>query len=244
MRTHAVPKCRGCRKNPKICLCHRIVPRALGHRLIVYQHPVECWRASNTALLITELYPSARILVRGDPQGEALLDRLLQEPGCRPYVVFPEPGAQEAGELARAGWPAGELPLFIMIDGSWRQARRMRRRLMAVKPMPAVRLEPARESGYRVRRQLRAGNLATAEAAALLIGRLDGREGADPALQELFDEWIDEILVMRGLMPLRSKAPARALLPMPERPPGGGLYADEAENELADRGEAQQRGRT
>jgi DTW domain-containing protein YfiP len=217
MRSHAVLKCRGCRKNPKVCLCDRIVPRELAHRVIVYQHPVEVWRASNTALLITMLYPSARIIIRGDPEGEALLDLLLAEPGCKPYVVFPEPGATEAGDLARTGWAPGERPLFIMIDGSWRQARRMRRRLMQAKVMPAVRLNPARESGYRVRRQIRAGNLATAEATALLIGRLDGREGADPALQDLFDEWIDEILVVRGMMRADAKPPARALLPMPPR---------------------------
>lgn len=218
MRTHAAPKCRGCRKNPKICICGRIPPRDLAHRLIIYQHPVEVWRASNTALLVTALYPSAELIVRGDPQGEALLDRLLAEPGCRPYLLFPEPGAQEAGELARTGWLAGQKPLWILIDGSWRQARRMRRRLIRQHPIPAVRLNPGRESGYRVRRQRRAGNLATAEAAALLIGRLDGRADPDPALQELFDEWIEEILVIRGMMPAAAKAPAKALLPMPPRP--------------------------
>lgn len=224
MRTHAKPKCRGCQKNPQVCICGRIVPRELEHRLIIYMHPIEVWRASGTALLITHLYPSSQIVIRGDPAGEALLERLIREPGCRPYVLFPEPGAAEAGALAAKGWPEGENPLFILIDGSWRQARRMRRRLMQVRPIPVVRLAPAKESAYRVRRQLRPGNLCTAEAAALLIGRLRGQDVPDPALQELFEEWIDEILVMRGMMLKSEKPPAKALLPMPERPPGGNLY--------------------
>ena len=214
MRTHENPRCQGCHKNPKICLCGRIPPRPLAHRLIVYQHPVEIWRASNTAMLITGLYPSAQIVIRGEPQGEAYLDRLLAEPDCRPFVLFPEPGAREAGEIAAAGFPEGIRPLWILIDGSWRQARRMRRRLIRERAIPAVRLDPARESNYRVRRQRRAGNLATAEAAALLIGRLNGEASPDAALQDVFDEWIEEILVMRGLLPIAQKAPARVLLPL------------------------------
>jgi DTW domain-containing protein YfiP len=212
MRTHGGERCPGCQKNPKICVCGRIAPRPLPHRLLVYQHPVEVWRASNTALLITRLYPSARLVVRGDPDGEDLIDRLLEEPGCRPFMLFPDPGAPEVAQVAAHGFAPDEKPLFLLIDGSWRQARRMRRRLMRARHIPVVRLVPDKMSGYRVRRQLREGNLATAEAAALLIGRLDGRDGPDPALQELFDEWIEEILVMRGMMRKDQKAPTKAFL--------------------------------
>jgi DTW domain-containing protein YfiP len=186
-----------------------VEPRTLPYLLVVYQHPVEVWRPTGSASLITETFPATRLFIRGEPESESALDDCLSEPGRRPHLVFPEEGAIEAGELSETPWSPGERPVFVLVDGSWRQARRMRRRLLKRHPMPVVTLKPAAESGYRVRRQRSPGNLATAEAAALLIGRLAGRAGPDPGLAELFDRWVRMVLILRGLPPDRDQACAR-----------------------------------
>ena len=200
MRAHGKMRCPGCYKHPKVCLCTGIEPQEIPVRLIIVQHPSEIWRPSNTAGLITRMFPrSCDLVVRGDPDGETKISKLLAEPNTRPYLVFPEPGAPEVGDLAAKGFSPDDRLVFVLIDGSWRQARRMRRRVEYLNTLPVVALHPAAPSTYRVRRQTRASNLSTAEAAALLLGRLAGLSGPHPALSKLFTEWIDRLLILRGI---------------------------------------------
>jgi DTW domain-containing protein YfiP len=174
--------------------------------MVIFQHPTEVWRPSNTAFLITQLYPSTLLVIRGDPDGETAFNQLLDGGEFQPYIIFPDDAAPEVGAARAAGLFNEKPPLFVLLDGSWRQARRMRRRHPVLAEMPVLSLVPRARSVYRVRKQVRDTNLCTAEAAALLLGRCQGRESPDERLQTLFENWIDAVLVFRGL-PLDYRLP-------------------------------------
>jgi DTW domain-containing protein YfiP len=188
--------------------------------MVIVQHPTEIWRPSNTTFLITQLYPSTLMVVRGDLDAETEFNRLLDSGEYQPYIIFPGDGAMEVGAAKAAGLFNEKPPLFVLLDGSWRQARRMRRRYPALVDLPTLSLEPRTPSVYRVRKQVRDTNLCTAEAAALLLGRFQGYESPDERLQKVFEKWIEEVIVFRGL-------PRDYRMPLPD-------WDDESAEESAD----------
>jgi DTW domain-containing protein YfiP len=196
-------RCAACRKDRELCLCGTITPVACPAQLVVYQHPTEVWRPFNTAFLITQKYRDAQLLVRGDPVAEARLAALLEDPQIDAYLLFPSAHAREVSGIPH------RRQMYVLLDGSWQQARRMRRRNELLLRLPVVSLVPAQPSVYRVRKQSEAHHLCTAEAAALLVGRLRGLTGPDPALQSLFEDWISRVLAMRGLPPDWQKPSAK-----------------------------------
>jgi DTW domain-containing protein YfiP len=193
------PRCPTCGMPPLVCLCSGLEPIETPHTLVIYQHPSEVGRSTNTGALAAKLVRPSLLVVRGDPASEGALEALLARPGCRPFLVFPEPGAPEVAQVVATISPREEHAVFVLVAASWRQAHRMRRRIPTLRDMERVTLRPTYRSLYRVRRQSQPDRLCTAEAAALLLGRLSGRDGPHPALQALFEEWVRRLLVLRGL---------------------------------------------
>ena len=169
--------CPRCERPASTCLCATL-PAALAHRteLLILQHPAEAGHAKNTAALLTLGLQSAR-LVRGE-----VFDAALAGPGSA--LLYP--GASEAG-------PATEVRRLILLDGSWRQSRR----LLAANPwlaaLPRLGL-PELPSRYAIRRAHRPGQLSTLEAGLHALALLEG----DPARFEPL--WAAfEVFVQAGL---------------------------------------------
>merc|ERR1711971_1216494 len=69
--------------------------------------------------------------------------------------------------------------LAVLVDGTWRQARRMHRSLDT---LPHVKLQPRQLSDFHWRRQTREDRISTVEAAALLLEALGESESGAPAV--------------------------------------------------------------
>jgi DTW domain-containing protein YfiP len=80
-----------------------------------------------------------------------------------PFLLFPGAGVSAEEAHQRAGG-TGRSPLFILLDGSWRQARKMRGTASWLHGIPTASLDVG-PSLSRLRRQHRSGNLSTVEAA-------------------------------------------------------------------------------
>ena len=75
----------------------------------------------------------------------------------------------------------------------------MRGRKKYLAGLPVVTLRPEAVSTYRIRRQAQPGHLSTVEAAALLLGRVEGDLGKFRPLLDLLDLMVTRILALRGL---------------------------------------------
>ncbi|MBI3892949.1 MAG: DTW domain-containing protein [Candidatus Wallbacteria bacterium] len=193
-------RCAVCRKGPSVCFCGDVRVLQTRSRLPILQHPTEIWRPSATAKIVELALAGSRLFVRGDAEDEAELEGLLEEPGSRPYLVFPDSQAPEPAQMRAAGaWAEGPPPTFLLLDGSWRQARRMRHRRPWLARLPVVALRPSEDSVYRIRRQAHSGNLSTVEAAALLMSQVEERPERFEHLLELLDLMVTRILRLRGL---------------------------------------------
>jgi DTW domain-containing protein YfiP len=59
--------------------------------------------------------------------------------------------------------------LFVLLDGTWSEARKMFRKSPYLDGLPVLSLNPVRASAYRLRRSQRDDHLCTAEVAALCL---------------------------------------------------------------------------
>lgn len=193
-------RCARCRSIPQACICEGIPAIEVPYRMVVYQHPVEHWRQTNSGRLISLGVVGADLIHAFEAADEARLDAMMAEPGVWPVMVFPDQDALTVDQLkADDRWISGARPLFLVPDGSWRQCRKMCRKLMRRFPaIRAVTLHPTRSSRYRLRRQVHAEGLCTAEAAALLMEEIGEGEWPWDTMARFLEYHVSRQLSLKG----------------------------------------------
>ncbi|GAB5071036.1 tRNA-uridine aminocarboxypropyltransferase [Citrobacter sedlakii] len=147
----------------------------------------EPMKPSNTGRLIADTLPDTAAFQwsRTEPP-QALLD-LVQDPAYQPMVVFPASYASEEREVILAP-PTGKPPLFIMLDGTWPEARKMFRKSPYLDHLPVISVDLSRLSAYHLRGIHAEGQYCTAEVAIALLD-LAGDTDAAGALGEHFSRF-------------------------------------------------------
>lgn len=174
--------CPRCERPAPTCLCATLPAPPLAHRteLLILQHPAEAGHAKNTTALLTLGLQSARRL-RGE-----VFDAALGGPGTA--LVYPGDGAPP--------WP-GAPDRLILLDGTWRQSRR----LLAANPwlaaLPRLAL-PEMPGRYTLRRAHRSGQLSTLEAGLHALALLEGHPERFAPLWAAFDAFVEAGLYRRA----------------------------------------------
>ena len=102
-------------------------------------------KPSNTGRFIADILPNTAAFQwsRTEPP-QALLD-LVAHPDYQPMVVFPASYAGPDRQVLRAP-PSGKPPLFIMLDGTWTEARKMFRKSPYLDALPIISVDLSRIS--------------------------------------------------------------------------------------------------
>ena len=171
--TRGTPRCSHCQFAPRWCVCAglRLVPCPLPVAILLHRR--ESRRPTSTGRLLQRVVPSARThLYAPDapPSQESVL-----HPGCEPWILHPQ------GERVPAGAQASTTQV-ILLDGNWREASRMLRRIESWgRP---VALPADSSSRYRLRNQHAEGMYSTAETLILLLEHLGlGQPASELRLQ-------------------------------------------------------------
>lgn len=149
--------CLRCFKASVACVCALIEPVANRTGVWVLQHPRERAHALGTARIARLGLRRVRV-ERCAPweDGSAI-------GACLPVgtaLLYPSPSARPLAAL-----PAAERPRHLaVIDGTWFMAKKIYDAHAWLRALPQVRLEPARPSAYRIRREPRRECVATLEA--------------------------------------------------------------------------------
>ncbi|QNP47525.1 tRNA-uridine aminocarboxypropyltransferase [Diaphorobacter aerolatus] len=191
-------RCAGCRLRPSHCTCDSEV-RQPGTRagICLLMHDAEPIKPSNTGWLIADVVPDTFAFGWSRIDADAGLLELLRDPRWQPFVVFPAEYVTEprrvvhdvqAGmdSFAACAAPHDRRPLFILLDGTWSQARKMYHKCPYLDGFPVLSLQPDQVSAYRLRRSHRGDHFCTSEVAALCL-ELSGDEGASRVLSA----WLD-----------------------------------------------------
>ena len=144
----------------------------------------EPMKPSNTGRLIADILPDTEAFQwsRTEPP-QALLD-LVADARYQPMVVFPASYASAGRRVLDAPLP-GKPPLFIMLDGTWPEARKMFRKSPWLDALPMISVDLSRVSAYRLREAHAEGQYCTAEVAIALLD-LAGDVTAASALGDHF----------------------------------------------------------
>ena len=205
-------RCPGCRVIPSYCLCAwrpRVEVQA-GVCLLMYD--VEALKPSNTGWLIADLVADTFAFGWQRTVVDPALLALLADPKWQPYLVFPDASVApervvHAPAAPGAGGAPGPRPLFILLDATWTEARKMFRKSPYLNRFPVLSLRPEQLSRYRLRRSKRDEHLCTAEVAALCL-ELAGEPRAAQALDAWLDLFTEHYLSAKHRRVLDEQSPA------------------------------------
>ena len=212
-------RCEGCRLRPSHCLCalRPMLPTRAGFCLLM--HDAEPLKPSNTGWLIADVVEQTHAFGWARTEADAVLLALLDDPQWQPYVVFPgefvEPPQRVVHTLSapRAGVEPnpGRRPLFILLDATWPEARKMFRKSPYLDRFPVLSLHPDQVSQYRLRRSQREDHFCTSEVAALCL-ELTGDAGdrrAGRALESYLALFTEHYLRSKNQQPVQADSDAR-----------------------------------
>ncbi len=179
-------RCADCRLLPSHCLCNwrTSVPTSAGICLLMAD--TEPLKPSNTGWLVADVVPDSHAFGWSRTATDPGLITLLHDPQWQPYVVFPQDYASPARMVhslertaqpatSRAtGKPSTRRPLFILLDGTWSEARKMFRKTPLLDHLPVLSLRPEQTqhyqaAQYQLRRARCDNHFCTSEVAALCL---------------------------------------------------------------------------
>lgn len=151
-------------------------------------YDVEPLKPTNTGWLIADVVSDTFAFSWSRTEIDENIIALLADPQWQPYVVFPEeyvPVERVVHTVPHAELKiVGKRPLFVVLDGTWTEARKMFRKSAYLADLPVLSLQPDDISHYRLRRSTREEHLCTAEVTALCLHLAD-----DIAAAQALEQW-------------------------------------------------------
>lgn len=219
-RGSSLVRCAGCRLVASHCVC-ALQPRASTRAgVCLIMGDIEALKPSNTGWLVADLVADTWAFGWSRMAVDAGLLALLADPQWQPFVVFPGEFAPPERVVTALQSATGKVvadgvsrkPLFVLLDGTWSEARKMFRKSPYLDHLPVLSLQPEHVvSHYRLRRSARASHFCTAEVAALCLA-LAGEEHAAHTLAAWLDVFSEHYLSLRQSTPLNRESEAHRRL--------------------------------
>ena len=198
-------RCAGCRLVPTHCLCalRPDVPTRAGMCLLMAD--IEPLKPSNTGWLIADVVADTFAFGWARTEVDPALLVLLNDPQWQPYVVFPAEFADDARVVHEVTHDANtqpvKRPLFILLDGTWDEARKMFRKSPYLQNFPVLSLHPEQLSRYKLRRAQSEAHLCTAEVGAMCLALANDTQAAE-ALNAYFEVFTAHYLKAKHQQPV------------------------------------------
>lgn len=176
-RGAGVKRCDTCRLPEQVCICEHQSKVHANCEFWLLMHHNEFYKPTNTGKLIADSIANTRVFEWSRTEPPQALIEALNDPAYFPCLVFPE-GEDYSARMVDHCPQDGRIPAFIILDGTWRQARRMFRHSRYLQHLPVVEPKSERVSSYSLRRSKIAHHLCTAEVAIALLEKQEDRAAA------------------------------------------------------------------
>jgi DTW domain-containing protein YfiP len=148
----------------------------------------ECFKPSNTGRIIADVVKNNHAFLWERTHFDPKLLALLSDPQYAPIVVFPQQYAEQSRWINTQtefdNITRGKIPLFVMLDGTWREAKKMFKSEYLTN-FPVLGIQPLTGSTYQLREAAHLHQLCTAEVAIEVLKMADDNTAA-VALDEYF----------------------------------------------------------
>ncbi|MEQ5208638.1 tRNA-uridine aminocarboxypropyltransferase [Proteus sp. fly-1067] len=184
-RGFRIKRCGFCLLPEKQCLCGTIVSQPAKSQFCLLMYDTEVMKPSNTGKLIADVLPDTQAFLWSRTTPEPALLDLINTPDKQAYVVFPESYASSERVVYNQLPINSKPPLFILLDGTWSEARKMFRKSPYLDSLPIFSLNEASKCDYVLRQATREDQHCTAEVAASILENV----GDISASQQLFSHF-------------------------------------------------------
>lgn len=195
-------RCPRCGLPGTYCICDQIRAETSEALLCLLLSEKEWQRETNTGHLIKALLPQTRLFTwqRNKPDPELIA--LLQNPDFDPYLIFPADRPELSHRSVSTVSKGNKRPLFLILDGTWKEARKIVRKSPYLDPLPLLSLAPQNLSRYSLRRNPDASHLCTAEIAIELLANKQScnkhagneQQATAQSLSLILDQFLDQYL--------------------------------------------------
>lgn len=147
------------------CICYQSPNLSTRAKFWILSSERELYRPSNTARLLKLVNPASTeiFLWERTKRPDELIKNINMEK-YTPFVLFPAEN-REVNKRDNKFQITDKIPAFIILDGTWKEARRIFRKSDFLKDLPNISIIPSCPSKYNLRRGATQGNLCTIEAA-------------------------------------------------------------------------------
>jgi DTW domain-containing protein YfiP len=196
-------RCAGCRLLPSHCLCALRPLLTVRAGVCLVMADIEPLKPSNTGWLVADVVPDTFAFGWARIEVDPALIALLADPQWQPFLVFPGEFV-DAARVVTGVQPAdahGKRPLFVLLDATWPEARKMFRKSPYLDKLPVLSLQSDQLSQYKLRRSQRDEHFCTSEVAALCLALASETQAAE-VLEAYLDVFTDHYLKAKQQQPV------------------------------------------
>lgn len=193
--------CADCRLVMSHCLCAFRPALSARAGVCLIMCDIEPLKPSNTGWLIADVVADTAAFGWARTEVDPALLAMLADPQWQPYLVFPGEFVAAERVVTDVKIQAGKRPLFVLLDATWPEARKMFRKSPYLDHLPVLSLQPEQLSRYRLRRSKREDHFCTSEVAALCM-ELAGESHAAQTLEAYLDVFTTHYLQAKQQMPI------------------------------------------
>lgn len=187
--------CHNCDRPKRVCLCSAISNVSSPYDIIVLQHPKEVGIYNNTVKLLELCVNEVTVFV-----GEKWAD--LESIGLKhdghSFLIFPGEDAMSNFDKEALSFKfnrSGPRITIVLIDGTWRQAKKIYRENEWLKSIPKFSFSNGKYlSNYTIRKEPKDGFLSTLEAVVYTVREASGDGQWGEALFKLLQTMVDNQL--------------------------------------------------
>ncbi|EDQ02215.1 tRNA-uridine aminocarboxypropyltransferase [Shewanella benthica] len=207
-------RCELCLLAQTYCTCQSRRQLVSDNAFLLIMYDDEVLKPSNSGRLIADLIPDTHAYIWSRTQANRKMLALIQDPRYQAFVIFPGeyayPQQTVVSELKPTGLDSTKKLLFIMLDGSWREAIKMFRKSPYLHDLPLLSFIPETVAKYGLRKGSRDFQLGTAEVAVLALAA-SGEKGNAEALSIWFELFIAASMFSRSRQSNKDLSPLNQL---------------------------------
>ncbi|MGE6449493.1 tRNA-uridine aminocarboxypropyltransferase [Pseudoalteromonas tetraodonis] len=187
-------RCEQCLIAKHYCICEGAEYASCDAAVCLLMYHNESFKPSNTGRLIAEIVPDNYAFRWDRTSPDPALLALLNNDKYQPFVIFPAEDVETDRVVTQVEPVAGKTPLFIFLDGTWREAKKMIRKSPYLDNLPVLSITAQKLSDYRLRVAPHAHQLGTAEVAIMVLA-LAAEVDASTKLEQHFIKFRDAYLL-------------------------------------------------
>lgn len=187
-RGSKIMRCDDCLLPKSACICDAKPQSTAKSAFLFLMYRGEYYKPTNTGRLIADVAQENFAFVWNRTQPDQALLELLNNARYQPIVIFPHQDVDEKRRISQIPEQKNRIPLFIMLDGTWREAKKMMAKSPYLNDFPVLGITPEKSSNYILREAVHQHQLCTAEVGVEVL-RLAGELQSADSLETYFNHF-------------------------------------------------------